>query len=85
MKLKNTFKLIGLILFAVALIIFMLANNEKIRFERIMFPFAFGTILAFSGACLISGEIIDKCEKLENKVKILEEELLKLKNPQNKE
>ena len=80
MKLKDIFKLIGLLLFAVALIIFMLSQNGKLTFSSIMFPFAFGTILAFSGACLITGELIGKIDELEKKTKILEEEILKLKN-----
>lgn len=86
MKLKNTFKILGLTLFLVALILFVLSQDNKVSFADIMFPFSFGVVLAFSGACLITGELIGKIEALEKKAKTLEEEILKLKdNSDNKE
>ena len=86
MKLKNTFKLIGLSLFFVALMLFILSQDNKISFSAIMFPFAFGVLLALSGGCLITGELVGKIDALEKKTKLLEEELLKLKdNSVNKE
>lgn len=80
MKLKDFFKVLGLSLFAVALIVFMLSQNEKVDIIPVLFMIAFGTILAFSGGCLITGELLGKIEALENKNKILEEEIIKLKN-----
>lgn len=85
MKLKNTFKIIGLSLFAVALIVFMLSQNPKIEPLAILFMVAFGTILAFSAACLITGELMGKIEDLENRNFHLEEEIRKLKQNINKE
>ena len=86
MKLKNTFKLIGLSLFFVALMLFIMSQDNKISFADIMFPFAFGVLLTLSGGALITGELIGKIDSLEKKTKQLEEELLKLKdNSENKE
>ena len=79
MNLKNFFKLLGLSLFFVALIVFMLSQNEKVDLITVLFMVAFGTVLAFSGACLITGELIGKIEKLENQNALLEEEIKKLK------
>ncbi len=83
MKLNTVFKLIGLSLFFVALMLFMLSQNEKIEPVVVLFPVAFGTTLALSGACLITGEIMAKIEKLEERAKRLEEELYKLKEKSN--
>ena len=86
MKLKDFFKLLGLTLFLVALVLFMLSQNEKIEPVVVLFLVAFGTVLAFSGGCLITGELIGKIEKLEERSALLEEEVRKLKeNSQNKE
>lgn len=85
MKLRNIFMILGLSLFLVALVLFILSNNNKISFSDIMFPFSFGTVLAFSGACLITGELLAKIEALEKKTRVLEEELLNLKNNISKE
>ncbi len=85
MKLKNIFKILGLTLFLVALIIFMLSQNEKVDLDQVLFPVAFGTVLALSGGCLIMGELIGKIEKLEERAFWLEEEVRKLKAKSNKE
>lgn len=79
MKLKNIFKILGLSLFLAALILFMLSQNPKIDEMQILFIVAFGTVLAFSGACLITGELIGKIEDLEKRAFWLEEEVRKLK------
>ena len=85
MKLKNTFKILGLSLFAVALIVFMLSQNPKVEPLAILFMIAFGTILAFSAVCLITGEIMGKIEDLEKRNFYLEEEIRKLKQNNDKE
>lgn len=85
MKLKNIFKILGLTLFLVALIIFMLSQNEKVDLDQVLFPVAFGTVLALSGGCLIMGELIGKIEKLEERAFWLEEEVRKLKEKSTKE
>ncbi len=85
MKLKDFFKLLGLTLFLVALVLFMLSQNEKIDPVVVLFPVAFGTTLALSGGCLITGELIGKIEKLEERAFWLEEEVRKLKEKSNKE
>lgn len=85
MKLKDFFKLLGLTLFLVALILFMLSQNEKIEPVVVLFPAIFGITLALSGACLITGELIGKIEKLEERASLLEEEVRKLKEKSNKE
>ncbi|MBQ4556734.1 MAG: hypothetical protein IJA60_03695 [Clostridia bacterium] len=79
MKLKNVFKLLGLSLFMVALVLFLLSQNPKVDIMEILFPVAFGTVLAFSGACLITGELIGKIDELEKRAFWLEEEVRKLK------
>lgn len=80
MKLKNIFKIIGLSLFTVAVMLFLLSQNPKIDIVTVLFPVAFGTVLAFSGACLITGELIGKIERLEERTFWLEEEIRKLKS-----
>lgn len=87
MKLKTFFKLLGLSLFAIALIVFMLSQNPKVDIIQVVFPIAFGTVLAFSGGCLITGELIGKIDDLEKRAFYLEEEVRKLKqnNGTNKE
>ncbi|MBE6679001.1 MAG: hypothetical protein E7598_00595 [Ruminococcaceae bacterium] len=83
MKLKNVFKALGLTLFLVALVIFMLSQNDKVHPDTVLFPVAFGSVLAFSGGCLIIGELIAKIEKLEERAFWLEEEVRKLKEKSN--
>ncbi len=85
MKLKIFLKALGLSLFLVALILFLLSQNPKVDPVPVLFIVAFGTVLAFSGACLITGELIDKNEKLEERIFWLEEEIRKLKEKINKE
>ena len=86
MKLKDFFKILGLTLFLGALVLFMLSQNDKIEPVVVLFPVAFGSVLAFSGACLITGELIGKIEKLEERSFWLEEEVRKLKeNSKDKE
>ena len=63
----------------------MLSQNEKVDYATVLFPVAFGTVLALSGACLITGELIGKIEKLEERAFWLEEEVRKLKEKSNKE
>ncbi|MBQ6893742.1 MAG: hypothetical protein IJN48_06000 [Clostridia bacterium] len=46
---------------------------------EVLFPVAFGTVLAFSGGCLITGELIGKIDDLEKRAFWLEEEVRKLK------
>ena len=79
MKLKNFFKILGLSLFAVALVVFMLSQNPNVDIVQVLFPITFGTVLAFSGACLITGELIGRIDALEKRVFWLEEEIRKLK------
>ncbi len=83
MKLKSIFKILGLTLFFAALMLFMLSQNKQLDPAQILFPVAFGTILALSAACLITGEITGKLEELENRCKRLEEELSR-QNENNK-
>lgn len=83
MKLKNFFKILGLTLFLAALVLFMLSQNQSVDLVSVLFIVAFGTILAFSGACLITGELIGKIETLEKRSALLEEELTKLKEKIN--
>lgn len=79
MKLKNIFKIIGLTLFFVALIFFLYLQNPDADHEALTLLVCFGCILAFSGVCLIAGELFGKIETLETKVFWLEEEIKKLK------
>lgn len=79
MKLKTFFKALGLSLFLVALILLMLSQNPKVDITGVLFTVAFGTVLAFSAACLITSEILSKNEELEKRVFWLEEEIRKLK------
>ena len=83
MKLKKVFKLIGLALFLVALLLMLYFQNPKADIDYVVTLISFGCIVAFSGACLITGELIGKIETLENKVFWLEEEIKKLKNRGN--
>lgn len=83
MKLKKVFKLIGLTLFLVALLLMLYFQNPKADITSAIALISFGCIVAFSGACLITGELIGKIETLENKVFRLEEEIKKLKNRGN--
>lgn len=83
MKLKNFFKILGLALFFAALVLFMLSQNQSIDLVPVLFIVAFGTILAFSGACLITSELIGKIEDLEKRAFWLEEEVRKLKEKNN--
>ncbi|MBQ8837310.1 MAG: hypothetical protein IJ002_07390 [Clostridia bacterium] len=83
MKLKDFFKILGLALFLGALVLFLLAQNPKVDEAEILFPVAFGTVLAFSGACLITGELLKKIEDLEKRAFWLEEEVRKLKEKTN--
>ena len=83
MKLKNVFKILGLSLFLIALILFMLSQNPKTDEIQLLFIVAFGTVLAFSGACLITGELIGKIEDLEKRAFWLEDEVRKLKEKIN--
>ena len=80
MKLKNFFKCLGLSLFAVALIVFMLTQNPRTDIIELVGPIIFGMILAFSGVCLVAGEIFGKLEAIEKKNADLENEIIKLKN-----
>ncbi|MBQ4150270.1 MAG: hypothetical protein IJC81_00510 [Clostridia bacterium] len=80
MKLKNFFKILGLSIFAVALIIFMLSQNPKTDIIELIVPVVFGIVLAFSGACLVASEIFGKLEDIEKKNAELEKEMIKLKN-----
>lgn len=79
MKLKIFFKILGLSLFLVALFLMLLIQNPKVDIVQILFPIAFGTVLAFSAACLITSEILSKNEELEKRILLLEEEVQKLK------
>ncbi len=83
MKLKTFFKVLGLSLFLVALVLLMLTQNPKTDITQLLFSVAFGTVLAFSGACLITGELIGKTDELEKRVFYLEDELRKLKGSTN--
>ncbi len=84
MKLKQVFKILGLSLFFVALILFLyVTGNPNADHISVCILSIFGLILAFSGACLVSGELIGKIETLETKVFWLEEEIRKLKNRGN--
>ena len=79
MKLKVFFKALGISLFFVALVLMLLSQNPKVDIIQVLFPIGFGTVLAFSAACLITSEILNKTEELENRVYRLEEELRKHK------
>ena len=85
MKLKSFFKALGLALFGIALVLFMLVQNPAVEPLSLLFIVAFGTVLGFSGVCLVAGEFIGKIEALESKTRELEEELIKLKNSNKKE
>ena len=86
MKLKDFFKLLGLAMFLVALVLFLLSQNQKIDPIVVLFPAIFGIVITLSGGCLILGELIGKIEKLEEHSRLLEEELRKLQEQsQNKE
>lgn len=79
MKLKQIFKLIGLTLFFVALIVFLHVQQKNSVGEQLTVAMlvSFGSLLAFSAASLITGELIGKIETLETKVFWLEETLKK--------
>ena len=81
MKLKQVFKLIGLTLFFVALIVFLYVQQNTSTHDQLTVAMliGFGSILAFSAACLITGELLGRIETLETKVFWLEEELKKQK------
>ena len=79
MKLKVFFKALGLSLFLVALLLMLLSQNPKVDIIQVLFPIAFGTVLAFSAACLITSEILNKNEELEKRISGLEEEVRRLK------
>lgn len=81
MKLKQVFKLIGLTLFFVALMVFLYVqqNNSVGDQLTVAMLICFGSLLAFSAACLITGELMAKIEALETRVFWLEEELKKQK------
>ena len=79
MKLKVFFKILGLSLFFVALVIMLLSQNPRVDIIQVLFPIGFGTVLAFSAACLVTSEILNKTEDLEKRVYLLEEEIRKLK------
>ena len=84
MKLRQIFKIIGLSLFLAALLLlFYLSENRNADPLYVCTVAVFGFILAFSGACLITGELIGKIETLENKLFLLEEEIRKLKDRGN--
>ncbi len=84
MKLRQIFKTIGLSLFLVALLLFLyVTQNPKADVLSVSILAVFGLILATSGACLITGEMIARIETLENKVFFLEEEIRKLKSKGN--
>ena len=85
MKLKSFFKALGLSLFGVALVLLLLSQNPSVEPISLLFIVAFGTVLAFSGVCLVAGEFIGKIDALEDKTKVLEEEIIKLKNSGSKE
>jgi len=83
MKLKKVFKLIGLTLFLAALLLMLYFQNPKADIISAVALISFGCVIAFSGACLIAGEMLGKIEALENRVFWLEEEIKKLKNRGN--
>ena len=84
MKLRQIFKIIGLSLFLAALLLFFYVSENKNADPLYVCTVAvFGFILAFSGACLVTGELIGRIEMLENKLFLLEEEIRKLKNGRN--
>ncbi len=84
MKLRQIFKIIGLSLFLVALLLFLyVSQNPKADPLYVCTLAVFGFILAFSGACLITGEMLGKLETLETKIFYLEEEIKKLKSKGN--
>ena len=79
MKLKPIFKLIGLTLFLAALLVFLYVqqNNNVADQLATALLIGFGSLLAFSAAALITGELLAKIETLETKVFWLEETLKK--------
>lgn len=79
MKLKIFFKILGLSLFLAALVLLMLTQNPKVDITSVLFTVSFGTVLAFSAACLITSEMLNKNEDLEKRLRLLEEEVQKLK------
>lgn len=83
MKLKDFFKILGLSLFFAALVLFLLSQNPKVDIIQLLFPIAFGTVLAFSAACLITGEMLGKIDSLEKRTFYLEEEIRKMKESNN--
>ena len=84
MKLKQIFKIIGISLFLVALLLFLYTTkNPHADVITVCAVVAFGTVLAFSCSCLVTGELIGRIETLETKIFYLEEELRKLKNKGN--
>lgn len=85
MKLRMIFRTVGLSLFLIALMVFLYVfQNPKADQLSAAVLISFGAILAFSAAALITGEIMAKLEALENKVALLEEELKKQKQENNK-
>ena len=83
MKLRNTLKLVGIALFLGALLLMLYFQNPACDALATVMLISFAVVIAFSGVCFITGEILAKIETLENKVKLLEEELIKLKNRGN--
>ncbi|MBQ9132929.1 MAG: hypothetical protein IJX64_00200 [Clostridia bacterium] len=79
MKLKNTFKYLGLILFFCAMVLCLLSQNGKVDQLSMCMLVGFGCVLALSGACFITGELLGKIEDLERRAFYLEEELKKMK------
>ncbi len=81
MKLKHVFKLIGLTLFFVALMVFLYVQQKNSVHDQLTIAMliCFGSLLAFSAASLVTGELLGRIETLETKVFWLEEELKKQK------
>ncbi|MBQ4599000.1 MAG: hypothetical protein IJB19_03735 [Clostridia bacterium] len=79
MKLKNTFKYLGLILFFCALVLCLLSQNAKVDQLSLAILVGFGCVLALSGACLVTSELLGKIDDLERRTFYLEEELKKMK------
>jgi len=85
MKLRMIFRVIGLSLFLVALMVFLyVSQNRNADGLQVALLIGFGTILAFSASSLIAGEIMAKIEMLEAKVSLLEDELKKQKKDDNR-
>lgn len=85
MKLRMIFRVIGLSLFLVALMVFLyVSQNQNADGLQVALLISFGAILAFSASSLIVGEIMAKIEMLEAKVSLLEDELKKQKKDDNR-